>query len=203
MKAMFKSSKKFMITYIIIALNVIVYAYTSLMGGDFMVTNEYFIVMYGQVNLLVMHGWYYQLFTAMFIHANITHLLGNMFFLLIFGLRAEEIFSVQEYLLIYLLSGLAGNLLTLLLGPETISVGASGAIFGIFGACIICFRRTIGQSIISALLYAFFLLMINIGPGVNFLAHLGGLAVGLLIGYVLAIGRKPKTPYEISYKYSV
>lgn len=195
MKGMLTSSKKFMITYIMIALNVIVYVYTSLMDGDFM-------VMYGQVNGLVMHGWYYQLFTSMFIHANLLHLLGNMFFLLIFGLRAEEIFSVQEYLLIYFSSGLTGNLLTLLLPPDTMSVGASGAIFGVFGACVIYLRRSIGQSIISALLYAFFLLMISISPGVNFLAHFGGLAAGLSIGYVLAIARKPKTTHRVTYKYS-
>jgi rhomboid protease GluP len=188
-------------TYIIIALNMIVYAYTSLIGGDFMVTNEYFMWMYGQVNLFVMHGWYWQLFTAMFIHMNIIHLLGNMFFLLIFGLRAEEMFSTPEYLLIYFLSGLAGNLLTLLLGPDMISAGASGAIFGVFGACTIYIRRAIGQSIITALMYAFFLFMINIGPGVNVLAHLGGLAVGLLLGYILATKRKVRTQYKFSYTY--
>ena len=203
MKTMFKNSKRFMPTYIIIALNMIVYVYTSVIGGNFIVTNEYFIWMYGQVNLFVMHGWYWQLFTAMFIHMNIIHLLGNMFFLLIFGLRAEEIFSIEEYLLIYFLSGLAGNLFTLLLGPDMISAGASGAIFGMFGACIIYIRHALGQSIITALTYAFFLFMINIGPGVNVLAHLGGLVVGLLLGYVLATKRKLRAPYTFSYKYSV
>jgi rhomboid protease GluP len=112
-------------------------------------------------------------------------------------------FSVQEYLLIYFLSGLAGNMFTLLLGPEIVSIGASGAIFGVFGAVTVYARRTIGQSIISALLYAFFLLMINIGPGVNFVAHLGGLVVGLLIGYTLAMQRKPKTTYQVNYTYPV
>jgi rhomboid protease GluP len=190
-------------TYILIALNVAVYICTSVVGGDFIETNYYLILQYGQVNLLVMNGWYWQLFTSMFIHVNIVHLLGNMLFLLIFGLRAEEVFSVQEYFLIYLLSGLAGNLLTLLTGPSTIpSAGASGAIFGLFGACVIYFRRAFGQSIVTALLYAFFLLIINSGPGVNVLAHFGGLAAGLLMGYGIAVARRARVKHQYRYSFS-
>jgi len=211
MKAMSKSSKRYMPTYIIIALNMIFYVCTSIIGGDFITTGDRAILLFGQVNYRVLYyGWYWQLFTAMFVHVSIIHLLGNMFVLLIFGLRAEELFSLKEYLLIYFLSGLAGNLLSLAFGPYSapgvpfVSAGASGAIFGVFGACIIYIRRAIGQSIITALMYAFFLFMINISPGVNFLAHLGGLAVGLLIGYVLgATRRRSVTPtYEYRYSFS-
>jgi rhomboid protease GluP len=211
MNVMLKSSKNFMPTYVIIMLNVVGYVYTSIISGDFITTGDNAILLYGQVNSLVInYGWYWQLFTSIFVHVSIVHLLGNMFFLLIFGLRAEELFSLKEYLLIYFLSGLAGNLLSLAFGPYSapgipfVSAGASGAIFGVFGACIIYIRRAIGQSIITALMYAFFLFMINIGPGVNFLAHLGGLAVGLLIGYVLgATRRRSVTPtYEYRYSFS-
>lgn len=205
MNAMSKSSKKYMPTYIIIALNIIFYVCTSIIGGDFITTGDLAIFWLGQVNFaIIYYGWYWQLFTSMFVHVSIVHLLGNMFFLLIFGLRAEELFSLKEYLLIYFLSGLTGNLLTLLFGLDMVSAGASGAIFGVFGACIIYVRRAVGQSIITALMYAFFLFMINIGPGVNFLAHLGGLAVGLLIGYVLgATRRRSVTPtYEYRYSFS-
>jgi len=202
MRDMHKSSRKSMLTYIIILLNIAVYAYTSVISGDFIETNYDVILQYGQVNLFVIHyGWYWQLFTAMFVHVNMVHLLGNMFFLLIFGLRAEQLFTIQEYLLVYFLSGLAGNLFTLLFGPVALpSAGASGAIFGLFGACIIYVRRSIGQSIIGALLYSFFLLMLSTGQNVNNLAHLGGLVIGLMIGYLLAATRKPRAVYE--YKYS-
>ena len=198
---MYKTSKKYMPTYILIALNLAVYVYTSIIGNNFIETSDSVITVYGQVNALVYEGAYWQLFTAIFIHANLLHLFGNMFFLLIFGLRAEELFSTTEYFLIYLLSGLAGNLLTLL-WPDVVSVGASGAIFGMFGAVAIYVRRAIGQSILSALMYAFFLLMISWGPNVNFLAHLGGLVAGLLIGYLLAVKRKFKVVYAYEYRYS-
>lgn len=159
------------------------------------------IQQYGQYNLFVLNGGYWQLFTSMFVHVSIIHLFGNMLFLLIFGLRAEELFSIKEYMLVYFLSGLVGNLLTLIFGPMIVSAGASGAIFGLFGACTVHIRHAMGQSIISALLYSFFLLMISFGPDVNNLAHLGGLIVGLLIGYELIKTRKPTITY--GYRHSL
>jgi rhomboid protease GluP len=196
------NSQKFKPTIILIALNVAVYIYTSVVGGNFLNTNIDIMWNYGQVNSLVIYsGYYYQLFTSMFIHADIAHIVGNMLFLLIFGLRGEEMFSLPEYLSIYFIGGLTGNLLSLLL-PDIISVGASGAIFALFGATVIYARRSFRQSIIGALVYAFFLLFLSSGAGVNNFAHLGGLATGLLIGYVLATKRKPETKYTINYSYS-
>jgi rhomboid protease GluP len=191
--SVYKSSKAFMPTYLIIMLNVVVYAYTSLLSWNFLIMSNNVLSQYGQYNALVMQGWYWQLFTAMFVHVNIVHLVGNMLFLFIFGIRAEEMFDIKEYVMIYFLSGLAGNLLTLLFGPDMVSAGASGAIFGIFGAVTVYVRRSVGQSILGALTYAFFLLVISVGIEVNILAHLGGLAVGLLIGYYLGAVHKPRT----------
>lgn len=198
------SSQKFKPTYILIALNIAVYVYTSVAGGNFLETSGDMIWQYGQVNRFVLYfGWYWQLLTSMFVHASITHLVGNMLFLLIFGLRGEELFSLPEYLSIYLVGGLTGNLLSLVfLRLDIPSAGASGAIFAMFGACTIYARRAVGQSIIGALIYAFFLLLLSSGPSVNNSAHIGGLLAGLLIGYVLAVRRKPEAVYKISYSYS-
>jgi rhomboid protease GluP len=198
---MSKNSKMYMPTFMLIAANVAVYAYTCVLSGN--TTTSYTIVMdYGQYNLAVFNGEVWRLFTAMFIHADITHIVGNMLFLLIFGLRAEKMFDLKEYLSIYFLSGLTGGFLTLLMGPDTVSIGASGAIFGIIGAAIIYPSRAIGQSIVTALLYSFFLLIINsISPDVNVFAHLGGLLVGLLVGYSLARRRKPRQLFTYQYNY--
>jgi rhomboid protease GluP len=196
--------KKFRPTLILIALNIAFYVYTSVVGGDFLNTSDAMILQFGQVNgFVIYYGWYWQLFTSMFVHASITHLAGNMLFLFIFGLRGEEMFSLPEYLSIYLLGGLTGNLLSLAILPLNVpSAGASGAIFALFGACTIYARRAVGQSIIGALIYAFFLLFLSSGPNVNDSAHIGGLLVGLLIGYVLAVKRKPSAVYKISYSYA-
>jgi len=177
-------------TFLVIA-NLLVYVYTSIVGGNFIETSYNVLEQWGQFNIYVMNGWYWQLLTSIFIHVDIIHLSLNMFFLLIFGFRANELFSPEEYFFIYFLSGLSGNLLTLLLmHPLTLSAGASGAIFGIFGACVIYLRKTFGQSIVGALLYSFLLLMMTTGRDVNIFAHFGGLAAGLIIGYALAKSRK-------------
>ena len=196
-------SQKYYVTFILIAVNIAVYVFTSVAGGNWAETSPEMIVQFGQVNGLVLYeGAWYQLFTSMFVHVNIVHLSGNMLFLLIFGLRAEEMFSLSEYLLIYLLGGLTGNLLSLaFLGLWIPSAGASGAIFAMFGACAIYVRRTVGQSVIGALMFAFFLLLLSSGPNVNNLAHIGGLVTGLGIGYLLASRRKPEVRYRISYSY--
>jgi rhomboid protease GluP len=195
--------QKFKPTYILIAINIAVYVYTSVAGGNFLETSWNMIIQYGQVGLLVTNGWWWQLFTSMFVHASIMHLAGNMLFLLIFGLRSEEMFSLPEYLSIYILGGLVGNLLSLVFLPlEVPSAGASGAIFAMFGAATIYARRSVGQSIIGAIIFGFFLLLLSTGPDVNNSAHIGGLLAGLLIGYVLAAKRKPETAYKISYSYS-
>lgn len=198
---MFKNSETYMPTYTLIAVNVAVYGYTSILSGNINNTSDWVVSIYGQNNFLVLHGEAWRLFTAIFIHANLLHIVGNMLFLLIFGLRAERLFDLKEYLAVYFLSGLAGGLLTLLMGPDTWSIGASGAIFGMLGACTIYARRSIGQSIMYALLYSFFFLVINIGPDVNVLAHIGGLVTGLLIGYLLATTRKPHQIVRYEYRY--
>jgi rhomboid protease GluP len=201
-----KSSQKYKITYVLIALNIVLYIYCAFIGGSVLEINYSVLAVLGQNNPLIqMHGFpfYYQLFTSMFIHADLMHIGGNLMFLLIFGLRAEEMFSLPEYLGIYLLGGLTGNLLTLASGDLSISVGASGAIFALFGACILYDRKTARQSILGALIFAGFLFAVNIGPGVNILAHLGGLVFGLIAGYALASNRKPEDErqYTISYSY--
>lgn len=200
-----KSSQNHKITYILIALNITFYIYGAIVGGNAFVTGKNVIDVLGQNNALVLaHGFYHQLFTSMFIHASIVHLGSNLIFLLIFGLRAEEMFSLPEYLGIYFLGGLAGNLLSLAYGPGYISVGASGAIFAIFGACVIYDRKSTQRSIITALAFALLLLVINIGENVNILAHAGGLAFGLIIGYLLALKHKTtnQKQYALNYSYT-
>src|SRR4030042_4478659 len=183
--------EKYKPTYILIGLNVAIYIYGAIIGGNAFTTPDVVVYQWGQVNLFVFQGAYWQLLTSIFVHATIVHLVGNMLFLLIFGLRSEEMFSLPEFLTIYLVGGIMGNALSLVFGPIFVSVGASGAIFSLFGACVIYGRRSVRQSILGALVYAFFLFFIYTGEGVNIVAHLGGLLSGLFLGYILAARRKP------------
>jgi len=190
---------RFSVTFALVLINIAVYIYTSFIGNDFLNTPLRILRIYGQYNYAVLHlGWWWQLVTSMFVHVNIVHLAGNMFFLLIFGLRAEDFFKDSEYYLVYFTSGLTGNLLTLLYPLQVTSAGASGAIFGIFGAVIIYMRKVIEHSVLGAVLFAFMFFLITVSIGTNILAHLGGLVVGLGIGYLLAKSRKVQFYYEFN-----
>ena len=182
-----RNTRKLSPTTFLVAVNVIVYIYTSVASANFIQTSTDTLVQLGQFNINVWNGQYWQLLTSIFVHVDIMHIGLNMLFLIIFGLRAEELFTTEEYFTSYMLSGLSGSLLTLfLMSPYTLSAGASGAIFGMYGASLIYMRKTFGQSILGALMYAFLLLMLSTGAGVNIVAHFGGLATGLIIGYALA-----------------
>ena len=191
---------RFSPTFILVAVNVAVYIYTSLVGNNFIHTSSSVLAIYGQYNYAVLHyDWWWQLITSMFVHVNIIHISSNMFFLLIFGLRAEELFTDTEYCLVYLMSGLAGNILSLLWPPLTVSAGASGAIFGLFGAVIIYMRKMVERSIVSALVFVFMFLIITMSTSTNIFAHFGGLVAGLGIGYYLAKSRKVYLAYRMGY----
>ena len=185
-----RNTRKLSPTTFLVAVNVIVYIYTSVASANFIQTSTDTLVQLGQFNINVWNGQYWQLLTSIFVHVDIMHIGLNMLFLIIFGLRAEELFTTEEYFTAYMLSGLSGSLLTLfLMSPYTLSAGASGAIFGMYGASLIYMRKTFGQSIVGALMYAFLLLILSTGAGVNIVAHFGGLATGLIIGYALAKSR--------------
>ena len=127
-----------------------------------------------QINQLVWRGWVWMLFTAMFLHADIIHLSGNVLFLLIFGTSLEEQVSRARWWATYFASGLAGNLAFLFLGAlldQQIAVGASGAVYGLLGAA--------GglKGTMAIIVFAGF----NIFAGGGFLAHAGGLFMGLFL----------------------
>lgn len=171
------------ITRILLITNILIYVGTSIASNSYIQTSHEVLILVGQANYLVLQGYVWQMFTSIFVHVNLIHLLGNMLFLMIFGMGAEVLFGRRQYLIIYFSSGLFGSLLSLFMGLNTVSVGASGAIFGIFGAVTIYSERLDAQSILMALVYSLYFLMLNIGVNVNVYAHAGGLLVGLILGY--------------------
>jgi len=171
-------------TTLLLAINLAVYTIEAILSRNPFSINIEVLARFGQWNYAVLHGWWWQLFTAMFVHVSILHIGFNMYFLVVMGSQLESILGGRRLIGVYLLSGLAGNLLSLvLLPPNTISAGASGALFGIVGTLIVI-SGMVGGNMQAALLNAAFLFLINsIFPGVNAFAHLGGLLTGMAIGY--------------------
>lgn len=123
--------------------------------------------------------------TSMFVHGSFLHVTFNMLSLYIFGRALEPVIGRARFLTLYLLGGFGGSVAVLLLNPSSGVLGASGAIFGIFGAFFVIQRGLGGNSLQMVIL-----LVINLGigfivPGVSWQAHVGGLLVGGLVGFIL------------------
>jgi membrane associated rhomboid family serine protease len=138
-------------------------------------------------------GEYYRLFTAAFLHAGVLHLLLNMFALATLGPPLESALGRLRFAALYLLSALGGSVAGFLLAPPaTLSVGASGAIFGLFGAYYVVVRRLGGQTGSIVGLLAVNLVITFALPFIDWRAHLGGLVTGAVIA--VALVHAPRGP---------
>jgi membrane associated rhomboid family serine protease len=180
------SQYPFLVTYTLIAINVVVFIL-----GMFLPAIEIYGV---QVNELVFQGEYWRLFTAMFLHAGLLHIGLNMLSLFFIGRAVEIFYGKWRYLTIYLVSGIIGSISFLLLSPPNeAAVGASGAIFGVFGALGVFYimnRRALGGygsgAISNWLLWLGLNLAFSFAPGIAGWAHFGGLFGGMITAYLLA-----------------
>jgi len=139
----------------------------------------------------------YRFLTAMFLHANLLHIGLNMLSLYFIGVITERVFGTGRFLIIYFLSGIVGGLaqfgLDIYMNTPGAAVGASGAIFGVFGALGAFFllrRRALGPAGNALIGQWFFWLLINLVfsfsvPGIAAFDHIGGLAAGLVLGALL------------------
>lgn len=134
-------------------------------------------------------GW--RLITCIWLHGGLIHLVANMLSLLVIGIKLEQEFGFLKMGIIYLLSGLGGSLLSSLFIQDRVSVGASGALFGLLGAMLseLITNWSLYESKCGALITLVFVVVVNLAVGIlphvdNF-AHIGGFAVGFLAGFVL------------------
>lgn len=184
------------VTPSLITVNVLVFGIASLMGGGFLVANPEAMIQLGSdYTPLTEGGQWWRLFTSIFLHFGVIHLTLNMSALYLNGIFAERIFGSRRYLVIYLVSGVGGSVASLLWHPVVNGAGASGAIFGIFGALIAFFLRKEGgvpASVVKSQLRTISIFVLyNLiyaarSRGVDNAAHLGGLAAGLVMGFVLS-----------------
>ena len=153
-----------------------------------------------KVNSLINTGQAWRLLTCAFLHGGLMHIAFNMYALKVIGSEVEYAYGKKKYLFIYLFSVLGGSLFSYLFNANGISVGASGAIFGLFGAMLIFGfknRKNIGKEYMMSI---FKVVLINILIGVtisnidNF-AHIGGLIFG---GVLAAIVKNKKLYWDRS-----
>ncbi|WP_195987316.1 rhomboid family intramembrane serine protease [Clostridium sp. D53t1_180928_C8] len=176
--------KESIVTYILICINILIFIVTAFMSKNIQNIDSYTLVQLGaKVNVLIDHGQPWRLITCAFLHGGLAHIAFNMYALKIIGSEVEYVYGKIKYIVIYLISALGGSIFSYLFNSDSISVGASGAIFGLLGAMIIFgikHKDKVGKGYIINLLKV---LLINIFIGVTLSnidngAHIGGLIFG-------------------------
>jgi len=186
------ASKPF-ITYILLGAIVVIWLLMEITGSS---SSSSTLIRFGaNYGPAILQGQTWRLFTSMFLHIGLAHLAFNAYALFIFGLEMEPLYSPDRYLVIYILSGLFGSLVSFAYrGPQVLSAGASGAIFGIIGmnlAFFLLHREALGRFGRAQLQSTLLVIGINLlfgftVPGIDNMAHMGGLVAGFALGYGLA-----------------
>ena len=189
------------VTIGLIVINVIMFVFMYILGNGS--TSESTLINLGAYKKsLVLSGEYYRLLTSAFLHIGIIHLLFNCYALYIIGRQMESFLGRIKFIIIYLISAICGSLLTLIF-PISISVGASGAIFGLLGSMLYFgynYRVYLGNVLKSQVIP---LIVINLLIGfawndVNNAAHIGGLIGGVLSTYALGLKYKSTKSQKIN-----
>ncbi len=189
------------LTKIMIAVTVIIYVVTEIAGDT---QDAEFMRSMGALWTMdvIEGGEYYRLVSPIFLHFGAEHVFSNVVLWYFIGDIIEKEFGRIRYFVVFMISGIAGNALTMAweihTGEYAVSAGASGAVFGILGAVLYMVVINKGHyKYISIKRLAFFILLnfvIGFGStGINYIAHAGGFAAGFMAAAVL--GKRPKNIY--------
>ena len=192
--------KKPIVTNIIIGLNILIYVLMTLSNSYVSILDKF--ALYGP--LVIKNHQYYRLITSAFFHVNAFHLIFNCYALYIIGNQMESFLGKTKYLLVFFFSAITASLLSIVLNVNGVSIGVSGAIFGLLGSMIYFgyhYRVFLGTVIKNQIIP---LILINLAIGfifssrINNFAHIGGLIGGILGTMALGVKYKSTTSEKIN-----
>lgn len=188
--SLFIPGKDFFITPLLIDLNLIIFLLMALTGTNIMEPDSQSLLNWGaNFRPMTLSGQWWRLLSSCFIHIGIIHLLLNMYALLYIGALLEPLLGRTRFLLAYILTGLAASTTSMWWHDYTVSAGASGAIFGMYGVFLAMLttnliEKTARQSMLpSIVVFVGYNLAFGLSPGIDNAAHIGGLFSGFVIGY--------------------
>jgi len=181
----------------LLGINIVMFVVETLVGGS---DNSATLVTLGaKVNALIVMGQYWRLITPMFLHIGLAHIAFNSYALYVLGPEVEAIYGHARFLVIYLLAGIAGNVMSFAFTPA-LSAGASTAIFGLIGTQLAFFyrqRKVLGafgqRRLINIVSIIVINLLFSLSGAVDIFGHLGGFIGGLALGWMLC------PDYEVEY----
>lgn len=179
-------------TFVLIALNAVAFLVevANGAGGFYEINGSSIVLDYGLYGHAVSEGDWYRLATSGFLHAGLIHIAFNMFALFFLGRILEPSIGTARFLAVYFASLFGGAFGALLLSPDALTIGASGAIFGIFGATFVIARGRGFDAVASSIgLVLLINLALSVGAShISLGGHLGGLAAGLICGGAIVAG---------------
>ncbi len=190
-----RGRQPFPLTQVIVGINVLVFLAMVLSGVSPLSPTPLQLVTWGANFAPLSLGTQpWRMLASNYVHIGIIHIFFNMWCLWNLGMLAERIFDRWSYLLVYTASGIAGSLASVWWHPGGVGAGASGAIFGLAGGLIAVLylgklpisKNALKPTLKSLVMFAAYNLFFGLVPGIDNSAHLGGLAVGLGLGAVLA-----------------
>ncbi len=184
-------------TPVLIAVCVALFGVLTLSGGS---TSALVLLRFGAANgVLIQAGEWWRLVGSTFLHIGLTHLAVNMLALWVLGRQIERFYGTGPFLGLYALAGLSGSLASQVFMPDVIAAGASGAIFGLFGAAgVLSLKSNLPRAVaLSMRKSALINLALNVGvglsvPNIGHAAHLGGLVAGALFGALVPTIFRPR-----------
>ena len=204
--SIFKPVKGFFVTPLLIDLNVLLFILMIASGVNiFQPDNESLINWGANFRPVTLEGEWWRLLTNCFLHIGIMHLLLNMYALLYIGLLLEPRLGTTRFVGAYILTGIAASITSLWWHDLTISAGASGAIFGMYGVFLAMLTTNlIEKSARKALLtsigvFVLYNLVNGLKGGIDNAAHIGGLASGLIVGYAFYPSLKQPEAKRLQY----
>jgi membrane associated rhomboid family serine protease len=176
-----------LVTRSLIAANIIIYLITASQGAGINSPGGTLFAKWALFGPAVAQGDWWRLITAAFLHASVIHIGLNMYVLWIIGSPVEEYLGRARFLALYFVSGLAGSAGALVVTPLAVTVGASGAIFGILGALLIIEWQTTGRLAGNAMTWIVINLALSFAiSGISIGGHIGGLIGGILVTLAFA-----------------
>jgi membrane associated rhomboid family serine protease len=191
--AAFGQSSRAPATFVLIAINVVVYLITIVSGpGGLSNPNGTLLLDYGLFGPFVAEGEWYRLLSSGFLHRELLHIGFNMFALYFLGRLLEPGIGTPRFVAVYFASLLGGSFGALLLSPDSLTIGASGAVFGIFGATFVIARARGIDALASSigLIIGLNLLISLTLPNISLGGHLGGLAAGVICALAILAGER-------------
>ncbi|MDN3584760.1 rhomboid family intramembrane serine protease [Mucilaginibacter flavus] len=205
--SVFKPTTGYFVTPILVIANILVFVLMGIKGVGILMPETKDLLNWGaDFGPYTLNGQWWRLLSSAFLHGGIMHLLFNMYALIYIGLLLEPYLGKLRFITAYILTALTASMTSLWWHPETVSVGASGAIFGMYGVFLAMLTTNlIEKSTRKALLtsiavFVGYNLLYGVKAGIDNAAHIGGLAGGLVIGYCLIISLKKPEDDRLNYR---